>query len=580
MSSANSSNSNNNSDNHGQGQPQSQPHQESGHTISLHPKQLLDLSVKFKQLVQEAKNVGEHTQKGKELLIQASKLKAVYEAYARQRQEAIQAYQARLNACNTNNSNNNASEANVGNIQAKPNQVSAGNQLANAMRQVLTPEQNQQYDKLVKNFRLRASQIKEKHTFLKQNIDRLTQEIEKQADPETKQRLDSKRNELLLSLKALSGELNTLHKQFQNGKKVFYIECARHNPDLQRLLQRSTRRLAHQEQQQRRTETTAAVAPGLNQLNSPPSNEADMVQSQSQAQFQQQQQQHMLQQQQQQQAQLPAANSTSAPAQAPTQPAGSPDASNTNAPTSSAAVANNSAPAAPAAATTSTNTDTSNTTGTTGTTGPAATATPTGTSTVYTKQQVFKQADPSVPVPDTISTKPPQPIPLKSNRPTITGGSAMRAASLNTPALLKLPPYEIDTERVMSKRKLRELVKSIGIDEGDGETVIDGDVEELLLDLADDFVTNVTSFACRLAKHRRSDVLEPKDIQLHLERNWNIRIPGYAADEIRSIRKWYPSQSYTQRLQSISASRSSNANGSSGSGGGGGSGSGSGKVTK
>ena len=569
MSSANSSNSNNNNpDNHTQGQP----HQESTHTLSLHPKQLLDLSVKFKQLVQEAKNVGENTQKGKELLIQASKLKAVYEAYARQRQEAIQAYQARLNAGSGGGNNNSAGEAN---IQSKPNQVSAGNQLANAMCQVLTAEQNQQYDKLVKNFRLRAAQIKEKHTFLKQNIDRLTQEIEKQADSETKQRLDSKRNELLLSLKALSGELNTLHKQFQNGKKVFYIECARHNPDLQRLLQRSTRRLAHQEQQQQqqqqRTENTAAG--GINQLNSPPSNKADMVQTQAQAQFQQQ---HMLQQQQQQQqAQLPAANSatapTPAPAQAPTQPSGSPDAPNANAPTSSAATTSNNNNTAATVATTSVGTDTTNATG------PAAPApaSATSTNTVFTKQQVFKQADPSVPVPDTISTKPPQPIPLKSNRPTITGGSAMRAASLNTPALLKIPPYEIDTERVMSKRKLHELVKSIGIDEGDGETVIDGDVEELLLDLADDFVTNVTSFACRLAKHRRSDVLEPKDIQLHLERNWNIRIPGYAADEIRSIRKWYPSQSYSQKLQSISASRSSNANGSSGGGGGG-----SGKVTK
>lgn len=570
MSSANSSNSNNNNpDNHTQGQP----HQESTHTLSLHPKQLLDLSVKFKQLVQEAKNVGENTQKGKELLIQASKLKAVYEAYARQRQEAIQAYQARLNA---------GSGGGEANIQTKSNQVSAGNQLANAMRQVLTAEQNQQYDKLVKNFRLRAAQIKEKHTFLKQNIDRLTQEIEKQADSETKQRLDSKRNELLLSLKALSGELNTLHKQFQNGKKVFYIECARNNPELQRLLQRSTRRLAHQEQQQQqqqqRTENTAAA--GINQLNSPPYNKADMVQTQAQAQFQQQQQQHMLQQQQ-QQAQLPAANSatapTPAPAQAPTQPSGSPDAPNANAPTSSAAAtSNNNNTAAAAAAITSAGSDTTNATGPAASAPAPASASATSTNTVYTKQQVFKQADPSVPVPDTISTKPPQPIPLKSNRPTITGGSAMRAASLNTPALLKIPPYEIDTERVMSKRKLRELVKSIGIDEGDGETVIDGDVEELLLDLADDFVTNVTSFACRLAKHRRSDVLEPKDIQLHLERNWNIRIPGYAADEIRSIRKWYPSQSYSQKLQSISASRNSNANGSSGGGGG----SGSGKVTK
>lgn len=149
----------------------------------------------------------------------------------------------------------------------------------------------------------------------------------------------------------------------------------------------------------------------------------------------------------------------------------------------------------------------------------------------------------------------PTPVVHRSNRPTITGGSAMNAAALTTPVMTKLPPYEVDNERVMSKRKLRELVKSVGIDEGDGETTIDGDVEELLLDLADDFITNVTSFACRLAKHRKSDNLDVRDIQLHLERNWNIRIPGYAADEVRSTRKWNPTTSYNQKLQGINSAK-------------------------
>lgn len=171
------------------------------------------------------------------------------------------------------------------------------------------------------------------------------------------------------------------------------------------------------------------------------------------------------------------------------------------------------------------------------------------------KSTIFKPTDPSVPVSENVNTKTPDAVSVRSNRPTITGGSGMNAASLNTPAVAKLPPYEIDTERVMSKRKLRELVKVVGVDEGDGETVIDGDVEELLLDLADDFITNVTAFACRLAKHRKSDNLESKDIQLHLEKNWNIRIPGYSSDEIRSTRKWNPSHAYSQKLQNINADK-------------------------
>lgn len=179
------------------------------------------------------------------------------------------------------------------------------------------------------------------------------------------------------------------------------------------------------------------------------------------------------------------------------------------------------------------------------------------------KSTIFKQSDPFVPISETVNAKVPAPVTYKTNRPSLTGGSAMNATALNTPIMTKLPPYEVDTERVMSKRKLRELVKSVGIDEGDGETVIDGDVEELLLDLADDFVSNVTGFACRLAKHRKSDNLETRDIQLHLERNWNIRIPGYSADEIRSTRKWNPTQTYNQKMQAINSEKAVSAKNSS-----------------
>jgi transcription initiation factor TFIID subunit 12 len=72
-----------------------------------------------------------------------------------------------------------------------------------------------------------------------------------------------------------------------------------------------------------------------------------------------------------------------------------------------------------------------------------------------------------------------------------------------------------------------------------------------LLEVADEFIESVTSFSSKLANHRGSPTLEVKDLQLHLERNWNIRIPGFASDEIRPVRKGGSTSSYNSRLNAI-----------------------------
>lgn len=70
---------------------------------------------------------------------------------------------------------------------------------------------------------------------------------------------------------------------------------------------------------------------------------------------------------------------------------------------------------------------------------------------------------------------------------------------------------ESNENTLVKKQKLREIVQQLAPEES-----LDDDVENALLDLCDDFIYNVTQSACRLAKHRGSDSLELKDLQLHL----------------------------------------------------------------
>ncbi len=51
---------------------------------------------------------------------------------------------------------------------------------------------------------------------------------------------------------------------------------------------------------------------------------------------------------------------------------------------------------------------------------------------------------------------------------------------------------------------------------------------QVLLQMADDFIETAVSASCGLAKHRKSGVLEAKDLQLYLETSWNMTTPGFS----------------------------------------------------
>ncbi|XP_059646710.1 transcription initiation factor TFIID subunit 12 isoform X3 [Cornus florida] len=103
--------------------------------------------------------------------------------------------------------------------------------------------------------------------------------------------------------------------------------------------------------------------------------------------------------------------------------------------------------------------------------------------------------------------------------------------------------------RILSKRSIQELVSQI-----DPSERLDPEVEDILVDIADEFVESITTFGCSLAKHRKSTTLEAKDILLHLERNWNMTLPGFRGDEIKSYRKPFASDIHKERLAVVKKS--------------------------
>lgn len=58
---------------------------------------------------------------------------------------------------------------------------------------------------------------------------------------------------------------------------------------------------------------------------------------------------------------------------------------------------------------------------------------------------------------------------------------------------------------------MRELVKEV-----DPNEQLEEDVEDLMLQISDDFVDEVVRAACTFAKHRKSNIVETKDVQLYL----------------------------------------------------------------
>ncbi|XP_054719779.1 transcription initiation factor TFIID subunit 12-like isoform X1 [Uloborus diversus] len=100
--------------------------------------------------------------------------------------------------------------------------------------------------------------------------------------------------------------------------------------------------------------------------------------------------------------------------------------------------------------------------------------------------------------------------------------------------------------QILNKQRLQDLVREV-----DPNVQNDDDVEELLLALTEEFIEDVVLTSCLLAKHRKSNALDVKDVQLSLEKNWNMYIPGFGCEELRPYKKSATTEAHKQRMALI-----------------------------
>ena len=96
---------------------------------------------------------------------------------------------------------------------------------------------------------------------------------------------------------------------------------------------------------------------------------------------------------------------------------------------------------------------------------------------------------------------------------------------------------------------------------------------QIMLNVTDDFVDEVITSACKVAKLRGSSALELRDVQLVLERQWNIRVPGFSGDEVRTVRRQGGTVAWQQKSLAVQAAKlmgGAGAGAENGGGGGGG----------
>ncbi|KAL6927587.1 hypothetical protein ACO0SA_004209 [Hanseniaspora valbyensis] len=463
--------------------------------ISLNSKFIESVSTKIKQLKEEANNEQDNQKKlaiiNKYQNIEAM-LKSSLMEYKQKFQQQQQLQQQQQQQSNNNNSNNSNSNSNNSNTPNNPISI----------KNYLTDEQKLHYANINKQFQQKTQQIVSTFDNNKKELEKILEKI-KITNPETmKKEMDD-----LLAMKTkyenngktLQAAYKNLEVQMSDLKKRFYLKCSESNPELKKALMMVQMSQQQKQQQQQQQQQAAAQQ----------SSTAQQQQSATQQSTPQQPQPQNKKQNNTASTQSKNVNTTT-PQQPPT--------------ANSAQKKQKTAP------------------------------TPTSNS---QKQQLPQTSGDNILKPTihenslltdvstNITPVPIKEIPYKKDatQPTISAGYLGSNPILSQP-LNRVLPQQASTannnnattaavptgkknayvptpqDHILTKRKLRDLLKQYNGNSAN----IDGDVEELLLDLSDNFIEQVVKFGGKVAKLRKSENLEVKDVKFALEKGFGLEL--------------------------------------------------------
>lgn len=100
----------------------------------------------------------------------------------------------------------------------------------------------------------------------------------------------------------------------------------------------------------------------------------------------------------------------------------------------------------------------------------------------------------------------------------------------------------LNSDQILPKHRLLDLVREI-----DSTVNLEDEVEEILLSYVDEFVERCISGASLIAKNRDVKTIEVKDVQMFLNRNYNMWTPGFGTDELRPYKRSAITDAHKQR---------------------------------